>query len=316
MTTKMKSRIFVTGANGFVGANIIRMLLENNYEVHILLRTKKTEWRITEIEDKVTIHKGDITNYNTLKKILEDIQPEYIIHLAAHGAYHYQTDLEKIINVNIKGTKNLLEASKEIPYKCFINTGSSSEYGFKNKPMKENDSCDPVSYYAATKLAATKLCKIFAKTNAKPIVTLRLFSVFGPFEEPTRFIPTIMNALLKNETIKLTPGKQRRDFIYVEDICEAYKKTLHLGKSLQGIVCNLGTGDEYTNDEIVKKLFLVANKKTKIQKGTYEKRSWDTTHWVADLSQTKKLLKWKPITSIDEGLQKTYLWYQQKDTLS
>jgi nucleoside-diphosphate-sugar epimerase len=311
MNQRNKSRVFITGASGFVGANVTRELLKNNYDVHVLNRTKNLSWRLKDIAGRMTVHIGDITNISSLQKILLKANPDYIIHLAAYGAYHYQNELEKIVKVNIEGTQNLLEASKNIPYKCFINTGSSSEYGFKNKPMKENDFCEPVSYYALTKLAAGHLCKIFASLNNKPIVTFRLFSVYGPYEEETRFIPAIIKALLDENIIKLTPGNQRRDFIHVDDVSSAYLKALRLGKKIKGETFNIGTGKEYSNDEIVNALFTVTNKKTEIKKGAYPKRLWDTPHWRADMLHTKKVLGWKPKYRLEHGLLETYSWFQK-----
>lgn len=311
MSQRNKSRVFITGASGFVGANVTRELLKNNYDVHILNRTKNLSWRLKDIADMMTIHRGDITNISSLQKALVEANPDYIIHMAAYGAYHYQNELEKIVKVNIEGTENLLEASKNIPYKCFINTGSSSEYGFKDKPMKEDDLCEPVSYYALTKLASTHLCKVFAFLNNKPIVTFRLFSVYGSYEEETRFIPAIMKALLNGNIIKLTPGNQRRDFIHVDDVSSAYLKALRLGKKVKGKVFNIGTGKEYSNDEIVDILFSVTNQKTKIKKGSYPKRMWDTPHWRADISHAKKVLGWKPKYTIEKGMSETYSWFQK-----
>lgn len=305
-----KSRVFITGSSGFIGANIVRELLRNKYDVHILNRSRKLSWRLKGIENLITIHNEDITNFLRLKKALSKINPDYIIHLAAYGAYHYQNELEKIVHVNIEGTKNLLEASKNIPYKCFINTGTSSEYGFKDESMKETDFCNPISYYAATKLAATNICKIFAQINNKPIVTFRLFSVYGPYEEHTRFIPTIMKSLIQKKEILLTPGNQRRDFIYTGDVAEAYIRALTLGKKIQGEICNIGTGKEYTNDKIVKLLFAVTGNKTEIKKGAYPKRAWDTSHWKADTSHAKKILGWEPRHTINQGLSTTYSWFK------
>src|SRR5205085_2648850 len=114
MHHKNKSRVFITGASGFVGANVTRMLLQKGYKVHILNRTNQLSWRLKDIANLVTIHVGDINNFASLKRILLQIKPDYIIHLATYGAYHYQTELGKIIKVNIDGTKNLLEASKDI----------------------------------------------------------------------------------------------------------------------------------------------------------------------------------------------------------
>ena len=247
--------VFITGAGGFIGANLTRSLIKNDYNVYILSHTTNLSCRLKNISNLITVHIGDITSFKSLEQALQKTKPDYIIHLATYGAYHYQTDLKKIIKVNIEGTKNLLEASRNISYKCFINTGSSSEYGRKDKPMKENDFCDPVSYYGLTKLATTHLCKVFAQINDKPIVTLRLFSAYGPFEEPTRFIPTVARSIILKKTINLTPENQRHDFIYTDDVSNAYLHALQKGLKIKGKTLNIGTGKEYTNDEIIQKLF-------------------------------------------------------------
>jgi nucleoside-diphosphate-sugar epimerase len=120
-----------------------------------------------------------------------------------------------------------------------------------------------------------------------------------------------MKALLLKQSIKLTPGNQRRDFVYVEDIAYAYFQALKLKQNFHGDIFNLGSGFEESNDEIVKTLFKITKEKTSIQKGAYPKRSWDTSHWVADISKTKKILKWKPKYSLNKGIQKTYSWFKK-----
>lgn len=213
-----------------------------------------------------------------------------------------------MIDLNIQGTFNLLLASKDINYDIFINTGSSSEYGLKSKPMKENDLLEPVSFYAATKASATLLCQVFAKEFKKPIVTFRPFSVYGPYEEKSRFMPTIVKALIKGKSINLTPGKQRRDFIYIDDVVDIYIKAMRTRKNLAGQILNIGTGKQYSNDETVKILFKAVGQKVSVKKGAFPKRLWDTPYWVADISKTTKLLKWKPRFGLKEGLRKTYFW--------
>ena len=269
-------------------------------------------WRIKEVLNKVKVYHVDLLNKKKLTKIISKINPNFIIHLATYSNYRKQTDVEEMIDINIKGTLNLLLASKNIDYKLFLNTGSSSEYGIKNKPMNEGDYLEPISFYAVTKASATLLCQVFAKEYKKPIVTLRPFSVYGPYEEESRFVPTVIKAILKNKPIRLTPGNQRRDFIYIQDVVDIYTKTLSYGKKLSGQILNMGTGIEYTNDEVVQTLFKVTGKKVKIEKGAFPKRLWDTSHWVADISKTKKLLNWKPKFTLEDGLKKTYEWNKSK----
>lgn len=303
----------ITGGAGFIGVNIVNRLLDLGYKnINLIIRDSTNLNRLKNVLAKVNLHKVDLSDKKNLQKVISRINPSIIIHLATYSAYRDREAVSQMIETNVTGTLNLLIASRDINYDVFINTGSSSEYGIKEKPMNEDDILKPTSFYAATKASATFLCQVFAKEYQKPIVTLRPFSVYGPYEEENRFIPTIMKAIMENKPIKLTPGSQRRDFIYIQDVVDVYIKTLSCGKKLSGQILNMGTGIEYTNDEVIQTLFRVVNKKVKIEKGAFPKRLWDNPHWVADISKTKKFLNWKPKFTLEEGLGYTYNWFQNE----
>jgi len=302
----------ITGGAGFIGANLTKRLLKNNYDINLLVRPSTNLWRLKDILPQIKIHQVDILKKQDLSKRIRNINPSTIIHLATYTQYRNQQDYEQMIKTNINGTLNLLDASKNINYDIFINTGSSSEYGIKNKPMKEIDILEPISFYATTKASATLLCQAFSREYKKPIVTLRPFSVYGPYEERDRFVPIIIEAVIKNKPANLTSGDQRRDFIYINDVIDIYIKTIVKGKSLSGQVLNMGTGKEYTNEEVLKALFAVTKKKVLINKGAFPNRIWDTSHWVADISKTKKMLDWQPKYTLKKGLKETYNWFSNK----
>ncbi|HEX7042126.1 MAG TPA: NAD-dependent epimerase/dehydratase family protein [Patescibacteria group bacterium] len=302
------SKILITGGSGFVGANLIRSLINSKHEVNLLLRKKTNIWRINNILSQVNIYDSDLLDKKALSTIVAKIKPDYIFHLAAHGAYSSQTNLDEMIATNIIGLSNLLEASLAISYKCFVNTGSSSEYGYKQKPMKETDLLQPESFYAATKASATYLSQVFAKKYNKPIITFRLFSVFGPYEDPTRLIPTAITSALSNKTLALTSGIVKRDFIYVEDVVKAYLQTMKK-KIKPGEIYNIGTGKQYSNDDVAKIIKSLNNNKLKIKKGAFSKRSWDTNYWIANSQHSKEDLSWIAGTPLKDGLKKTYDWF-------
>lgn len=278
---------------------------------------KKTtdNWRLKDILPKLILHDVQLSDLSSLTSLLKTVKPKAIFHLAAHGAYSAQTNVQEMIDINIQGTYNLLMASKDVPYEIFINTGSSSEYGYKDSPMKETDLLVPNSFYAATKAAATHVCQVFSQQYKKPIVTFRLFSVYGPYEEKTRFIPTIMLSLIHQHPVLLTPGEQRRDFIYIDDVIDAYISSLRQNSALSGKICNIGTGIEYTNDEVVHMLFEVTRTNVDIQKGAYNQRSWDTPHWVADITYAQQSLKWSRAFTLKHGLLDTYQWFLDNQDL-
>lgn len=301
-----RNSVLVTGGAGFIGANLINKLLDLNYRVSILVKESTDLLRLKNVINKINIYKVDLLDKN-LKKIITKINPSKIFHLATYSSYRNQEESMEMIDANIRGTLNLLMSTRGINYDIFVNTGSSSEYGIKDKAMREEDVLSPISFYAATKASITLLCNAFARECQKPIVTIRPFSVYGPYEEKTRFVPTIIKAIIENKTIKLTSGSQRRDFIYIEDVVDIYIKTMKM-QNPSGQILNAGTGIQYTNDEVVETLFRVTEKRVPIQKGEFPKRIWDTSNWVADMSKTKRLLNWEPKFTLEMGLKRTYLW--------
>lgn len=307
MALSKSKTVFITGANGFIGANLIRLLIKNDYKVNALIRRNANLWRIKDMLKDIKVYKGDITDFKSLQKIVNNIRPAYIFHLASYGNSSQDSNLNEMIETNIIGLKNLLETTLNINYKAFVISGSSSEYGFKNQAMKEVDSLKPNSYYSATKACATLIAQSFALINNKPITIARLFSAYGPYEENNRLIPTVIKLALANEEISLTSGKVQRDFIYVEDIVEAFLKITKT-KLKNGEIINLGTGKQHDNKDVVKIIEKILHKKLRIKIGKFAKRAWDTNYWVADNQKAKKLLSWRPKYDLEKGLKQTINW--------
>lgn len=309
-TMKKNNTFLITGASGFIGSVLLRRLIENRENVHLILRKESKSWRIADILGKTTIHYSDLSNVTELTDIVKGIKPTVIYHLATNGAYSYQNNASQIIETNILGTWNLLQACNSVNYDLFVNTGSSSEYGSKKFAMRETDLVEPNSYYAVTKCAQTLLCSHIAKQEGKPIVTIRPFSVYGPFEEPKRFVPTLMNALMFNKEMNLVSPETARDQIYVDDMVDAYLKIDEL-KNNPGEYFNIGTGIQSTLKDMVDISVKVTQKTAPFKWGSMEGRSWDTNNWVADISKARQLLKWTPKTSLEQGLKLTWNWFQK-----
>ncbi len=309
-----KERILITGAAGFIGSNLVRKLVSLNNYVYIFVKKTTNLWRLVDIKDHISIINTELEDRKNLETIISRIKPLVIFHLAAHGSYPSQLNQIEMIKTNLIGTANLLLALNKIKYRAFINTGSSSEYGFKKHPMKESNILSPESFYAATKGATSYFSTVYARVYNKPIITLRPFSVYGEYEEPSRLIPTVIMNSLKGKDINLTPQIAKRDFIYIDDMVNAYiiscRKILTNPKLL-GEVFNIGTGREFSNEEIVKLVFRLLRKKVHVNRGGYQNRSWDSQNWLADISKANKLLKWKPKYSLEKGLEKTIKWFKK-----
>lgn len=307
--------VLITGGTGFVGANLVERLVKDGHRVHLFVRAEYRDWRIAELLPHLQIHLIDLLDAERLRAKVAEIHPEWIFHLATYGAYSWQDDPNQAIGTNFLGTINLLEACRSAGFEVFVNTGSSSEYGAKDHAPAEDDFLEPNSYYAVTKASSTLFCRYTAQRYNLPIHTLRLYSVFGPYEEPNRLIPNLIVKGLQGELPPLARPDTARDFIFVEDVNRAYLfMASSSGHLPPGDVYNVGTARQTTLREVVE----TARKNLSIELqpawGNMENRSWDTNIWVAN-NQKLKMAGWTPIFDFNAGFLKTIEWFRQNPAL-
>lgn len=301
--------VLITGAAGFVGASLVEDLVRENYNVSVIVRKSSNLWRLNKVLDKIKVYYCNINNKAELTKVAEEVNPDYIFHLATYGAYYFQTDNRLIIETNVIGTMNLIEAFSNANYKAFVNIGSSSEYGTKSESMKENDILEPVNTYGVAKAAITLYCNMIHKTQNKPIGTVRLFSVYGKYEDKTRLVPSVILASLKDESPKLANGSAARDFIYIEDVID-FLKLIAFKEKIAGKVYNLGSGKQHFVKEMVDTIIEESNAKLEPMWGSLEGRQSDTTKWEADMTLVKEEFNWFPKYDLKQGVKETIEWFK------
>lgn len=303
--------ILITGATGFIGSNLARHLVQIGCNVHIVTREKSNKWRIQDILRLIEEHNCDLTDRDQVNGLVTDIRPDIVYHLATYGSYpSFQQDLGTMVETNIEGTTNLITALSKTKYEVFVNSGSSSEYGLRTEPMVETDLLEPINHYGTSKASASLFAQVFAKSFGQPIVTLRLFSVYGYYEEPTRLIPTVITSCLRGKDLNLTKGKQARDFIFIEDVIDAYLKASTSPRAC-GEIINIGSGTQHTVKEVVLKILELCGNPIKAHWGALPYRSGETSNWVADNLKAKRLLDWEPQYDLDQGLLKTIEWFNE-----
>lgn len=308
----MSDRVLITGVAGFVGSNLVRELLANTKaEVHGLLRPNTNTWRLKDInsESRLHLHQVDLLDRDALVKVISQIKPTVIYHLAAHGAYHWQTEFEPIFTTNVFATWYLHQALADHSYRAFINVGSSSEYGWSTQPMRETDRLSPNSLYAVAKAAQTQLVGYLGQVEHKPILTVRLFSVFGPYEDRGKLWPTVWQSTLTHQPLKLADPQAAHDFIYVDDVTAALRQ-LSQAAFKPGSVFNLGTGRQTTLGEVAACVEQVAGQTLAVEWSTHPAHRWDTHHWVANPRQLQRLLHWKPRYDLTTAAQAYWRWFQ------
>ena len=285
-------KILVTGHKGFIGQNLVSRLLREQHSVLSLVSNL-------------------LWDSYTLRVEVEAFKPDIIFHCAANKASSLKESANADIHTNIIGTWNLLSVLDKCDYQLFVNMGSSSEYGNKVLAMNENDVLDPNSYHSFAKGAQTNLVQNYGLVENRPVITLRLFSVYGPHERQTRLIPAVINSCLNKQDLKLSSPNVVRDFIFVDDVVDICLKIDELKKHT-GQIFNVGTGKQTT----IKRVVDIVSKLTDFEPKCLwneDARSWDGINWVADCLKTEKLLGWKSTTDIETGLRKTIEWFKNNE---
>jgi len=311
----MKNTYLITGATGFVGSNIVRSLVNKGEKVSVITRNKKLNWRLSDISSKIDIYNSDITS-PSIGIILDKIRPDYIFHLAAYGVMPDEDNVGKMVEVNIKGTINLINAAKKNKFKLFINSGSSVEYGIKNIKMNEKDHLVPINDYGVTKATVTLFCQKEGLRNNLPIITFRLFTPFGPYEDKTRLIPSVILSSLKNEPIKVSVPTSVRDFVYIDDVTRAYLEVVNK-KFNSGEILNIGSGEQHSIKNIVTMTRELTACRSKVYWGAVNQqaRFIEPRKWEADIERAYKVLDWKPRYSLEQGLKETIEWFRKNQKL-
>ncbi len=306
-------KVIVTGANGFIGYHLTYRLVHEGANVYALIH--KNDNRIQLLHDQCPLINIDLLDVENLDKTIKEIKPRIIFHLAGKVNVDRSPRLIKeMMNINFQGTVNLLWALEKVGYECFINTGTCEEYGDNPVPFKEEQCPNPVSPYSVSKASTTLYCSMLARTKGLPIVTLRPFLTYGPFQTSRMLIPDTIIKALKKEEFKMTKGEQTREFNFVDDIVDGYIKAATTPEA-KGKVFNIGNGQEYKIKEVVGRILSILGNPINPSIGSLPYREGETWHFYCDNSEAKKVLKWFPKVELDVGLKKTIEWFLENQSI-
>jgi dTDP-glucose 4,6-dehydratase len=304
-------RVLVTGATGFIGRHLCRALTGAGAGVTVLCRPGAVLPPFEDPKGACERIEGDLRDADRLRAVVPAVGASHVFHLAAATsvARGFQT-AQDMIQTNVQGTVNLLEALEHTPYTCFIHTGSAEEYGAGAAPFQETAPLMPVSAYSASKAAATLFCEMYHRTMNCPVVILRPFLVYGPGQPPTRLIPQAILAALANRPFPMTTGRQTREFTYIDDLIEGFLAAAVTPEAV-GQIINLGTGQPYTVLEVVHLIQKLTGRSMPLHIGALPTRPGEIMQYVCDNAKARTLLGWTPGVSLEEGLERTIAWYRQ-----
>ena len=298
-------KLLVVGGTGFIGKTLALKASLIGYRVTILSsRNTHSVNRIPGIEYVI----GDITDQRHLSSILKKRHFTHVVNLAGYVNHSgYYKDGEKIISQHFDGVRNLVQCLNRDALECFLQIGSSDEYGNNPSPQLEYTREMPISPYSFGKVASTHLLQMLHLTEGFPSVVCRIFIVFGPFQGFNRLIPSVISASLKNQSFPVSAGMQLRDFCYIDDVVDALLLALD-DKHAHGHVINIGSGTPRPVRDVVETIVRIVGKGTP-RFGEIEYRKGENMSLYADISKAKSLLNWSPKTDFVIGLSRTIDFY-------
>jgi nucleoside-diphosphate-sugar epimerase len=246
---------------------------------------------------------------------LRGIKPDWVFHLAAFGAYPTQRGMGTMVETNLMTAVALLDACVEIGVDAYVQTGSSSEYGLKDHPAREDEILQPNSHYAITKAAATHYAQLISGQRDLHAVTLRLYSIYGPYEEPSRLIPRLLVHGFDRQLPPLVSPSVARDFVHVEDAVEAILLAAANSHLPRASVYNVASGIQSTVASVVALVRKLLSVTAEPAWSSMESRSWDTSTWVGSPLAIQRDLGWRASIELETGLVKTIEWFQSHPDL-
>ncbi len=305
-------RILVTGGCGFIGSNFIKHMLDkySNYKIYNVdkLTYAGNHDNLSEYFSNHNynfIH-CDINDEDSIKSVIELNKIDVIINFAAES--HVDRSIEnsdEFIETNINGTHTLLKMLHKFPIKKYIQISTDEVYGTlteDDEPFTENTPLAPNSPYAASKTSADLLCRSFYETYKYPIIITRCSNNYGPNQYPEKLIPLFIKNAKNNKNLPVYgDGQNIRDWIHVQDHCEAIDVVLHKGRN--GEIYNIGGEDEKRNIEIIEYVLNGLGKSNKLIRYVEDRLGHDW-RYAMDISKIKTELGWKPKINFEDGIRR------------
>jgi dolichol-phosphate mannosyltransferase len=307
--------ILIIGASGFIGAKLFFSLAKRRKDVYAASRDPQSSWRLARVPPFATqqqLIEMDLTEPDSVRSVLERIKPRTVMNLSAYGAYERQQQAVRIHDVNYMGTLNLVLALRDVGCEALVNAGSSSEYGLNCTFPDEQSEVVPNSDYAASKVAAHYLLKYYGKIHSFPCTHLRLYSIYGPWEERDRLIPRLVMNGLEGKYPPMANPSTSRDFVYVDDATAAFViAALKTCRAEPGLTFNIATGKRTTLEDVAKAAQSVFRIPTEASFGNHPNRRWDLSNWYGNPQAAKTKLGWEATTPFEKGLELTAAWEKQ-----
>jgi len=305
----LQGPILVLGGSGFIGANLVHTLLAQRGDVYGTSSNFEA-WRLEGLQER-NRKVVDLLVEADMESLFAEVAPRTVFNCVSYGGYSFETDAALIYQTNFNLTNRLLQVMQRCSISCYVHSGSSSEYGDNSSAPEETAQPAPNSDYAVSKVASAALLSYFGRKKGFPCANLRLYSVYGPLEDSSRLLPTVIRHGVAGGYPDFVHPQISRDFVYIDDVVEAFVDTaLNLKEEDYGDSFNIGSGFKTTIADIAavaRELFGITCEPTF---SAMPDRVWDVSDWYANPGKAARRLDWQPRTTLREGLGRMVAWYR------
>ena len=310
LVESLKGPIVVFGAGGFIGANLMRALMNSRKDVFAVTHQKFVPWRLVGLPSENILY-ADVIKADDVRTIFESHGFQTIFSLHAYGGYARQHEAGQIYATNFIGLVNILEAAADRGFTALVHGGTQSEYGTNCGAPTEDGQLLPNSHYAVSKVGAAYLLQFVAKHKQLPVINLRYYSIYGPFEESDRLIAKVVSEGSESRYPPFVDPDISRDFVYIDDTVEATILAATRGVVIApGESINIASGKKTTIREVAATAKQVFNIQSEPAWATMNNRVWDLKDWWGNPAKAQRVLGWQATTSFAKGLAQTRDWYK------
>ncbi|MGI8420231.1 MAG: NAD-dependent epimerase/dehydratase family protein [Candidatus Levyibacteriota bacterium] len=296
-------RVLITGISGFVGMHLARAVEKKGAKVFGISRSK----------ENLTIFRSNVIDFSKINEIIKKNKIEICFHLAAESLVESgQSDPYQTFKINIIGTLNLLESARINKLEKIIIASTSHVYGNNPVPYKEDYPPKPSRPYETSKTCVDLIAQSYADTFNLPVLIPRFSNTYGPGDTNfNRLIPKTIQSVLHNEAPKMWGGDALRDYIYIDDVVDAYIKLAEIPSATieKNRIFNFGTGTTISVKDVIAKIIDVANANLKIETNN-EVRSLEISEQFVSSEKANRIIKWKPQVTFDAGIVNAIAWYK------
>ena len=302
-------RVLVTGATGFLGSHVTRALVARGADVTALVRRGSDPWRVADVLPRLELVSADLAESEASARALQDAAAEVVCDLAWHGVGNRFHQDPSQVSANLKAHLDLLATAARAGCRRWIGLGTQAEYGPQSARIDERCPPVPTTLYGAVKLSVSLLGRQLAAQAGMEFVWLRLFSSYGPMDDPGWLIPSVTLRLLGRERPDLTAGTQKWDYLFVEDAAGAVVEAA-TAPTLDGVF-NLGSGRGVAVRDIVEAIRDLIDPALPLGFGAIPYGPHQIMHLEADITRLCQATRWRPTTSLADGLARTVEWYRE-----